>query len=168
MRKRWERHFLPLEALTVAAAASAFIVWCELGPGIDHMDRWLAGDRTVIYATIASVAGVLLGFTITAVSILITIVDSPKFRVVREAGHVDQLWAIFFQAIWAFGAATVLAILGLLFDRENDPNRLVMYANVAAFGFASARAVREIWVLDAAVTILVPERKRPTKTPFNP
>lgn len=163
MPEWWEKRFLRNEFLLVVLLVTGFVAWCEAGSGLDHMGTWMAGNRVSIYATIASVAGVLLGFSITAVSILITIVDSPKFRLVRDSGHVAEIWDIFFQAIWAFGMATILAIVGLFFDRESDPNRVVLYANTGAFAFAVARGLREVWVLEWAVNILVPERKGTAK-----
>ena len=149
---KWrERHFLGWEFALAVGAAGLFILWCELFDGLQTVQEWTSGNRTVIYATVASVGGVMLGFTITAVSVLIGYSEGARFTLLRRAGQLDTLWTIFFQAIWAFGASTLLALVGLVVNPSGLPDRIIMYVNILAFAVAVVRGYREVRTLQLSV-----------------
>src|SRR5207249_620650 len=89
--------------------------------GRDAFVEALKGSRQQLYSTIASVAGSLLGFILTAVSIVLVLSPSPRFRILRESGQLERAYRVYFQAILWLAASTVLSFVALLLDTDRSP-----------------------------------------------
>lgn len=59
-----------------------------------------------MYGTLASIFGALLGFVITAISIVFGFSSMAQVDVVRGSRHYQTLWRIFLQTTWVMAAAT--------------------------------------------------------------
>jgi hypothetical protein len=96
----------------------------------------------------------LLGFAITAESIVLGLWGSERLAVVRESKHYATLWRVFMATIRSLGLATGFCLLGLVFDRDGDPNRVILYLCFAASLLAVARLIRCIWILEQVVLLV--------------
>src|SRR6185437_3401842 len=100
VRAFWRRHFLTAEALLVSAVAVAVVVWSERLNGKPCLEEILDGNRAAIYSAAVSVFGALLGFVLTAVSIVLGFSSMRQFRVLRASPHYRTLYDIYLQATW--------------------------------------------------------------------
>src|SRR6185312_3132354 len=113
----WKRHFLIAEGGLAVVVTVAFAVWFWSFGGLTTVDAMLRSNRATLYGTMASIFGSLLGFVITATSIVLGFSGSESLSVVRESSHYPVLWRTFGATIWALAAATLVALFCLLGDR---------------------------------------------------
>src|SRR5689334_25279705 len=134
MIKYWQRNFMWTEPTVVGVLLLSFVVWVERFGGECKLLEVLDGNRAAIYGTLASVFGSLLGFVLTAVSIIIAFSAMEQLGIIRESAHYLTLYRIYIQATWLLALATLIAVLGLIIDRDHDPSRPLLYASALASG----------------------------------
>lgn len=152
--KWWRTNFLHAELGLAIVSGLTFIMWAQICGGGAIIDETLKGNRGAVYGALASIFGSLLGFAITAVSIVLGFSTTERLAVVRESKHYPTLWKVFTAAIRTLGLATVVALLGLILDRESSPMKWVLYLTVFAMILAILRLSRCVWVLENVITLV--------------
>ena len=90
----WRTHFLHVELGLALVCSATFVTWSQLGGGV-IVEETLNGNRGAVYGALASIFGSLLGFAITAVSIVLGFSTTERLAVVRESKHYQTLWTVF-------------------------------------------------------------------------
>jgi len=157
--KFWEAHFLTLEFTLAFVLSLLFSVWSETINSRVLIESIFIGNRQTLYGALVALFGSLLGFAITAVSIILGYANSDKLEIVRESAHYSDLWATFKSAIKVLATATIAALIGLIFDRDTFPNNLIMYLNIFLSILSFLRVARCIWVLENIIAIVTKQRK---------
>jgi hypothetical protein len=149
----WEAHFLTLEFLLAGIFALLIILWSEI---IDrgYFLNSILTSRTDLYGTLSTIQGSLLGFSITAVSIIIGYASNPKLEIVKKSKHYPDLWNVFKSAMIILTISTVLSLVGLIFDRENRTFNVLLYLNLFTTILSFFRMGRCIWVLVNIIKIV--------------
>lgn len=155
MRRLWRRHFMPFEAATALLAAGAFASWAQWGGGWTSVDGVLQGSRSAVYSTLASVTGALLGFVLTAVSIVLGFSSMRQMAVLRESPHYKTLYRIYFEATAFLSGTTVSALVALVLDRDRDPVPLWLYLTLTFTLLSMVRVARCVWVLERFVDLVI-------------
>jgi len=155
----YRRNFLFVDLLLAVVIGIAFFASAELFWGRDEMREFLKGSRQATYTAIASTGGSLLGFVLTAVSIVLIIGSSPALQVVKDAGHLPTIYRIFFQTILWLAVATIWAFVGLLADTDTSPRALITYFMVFFFCLVGFRIYRCVWILREVTSLMC----RPTQ-----
>lgn len=150
----WRAHFLGVELSLVLLLTFCFVFWYLRLNGYDDLKPFLEGNRTAIYSTLATIFGSLLGFVITATSIIIGFSASEKLAVVKGSKHYKTLWKVFSSTIKALSFAVVMAFLSLILDRDTKPCSILLFFTFFALFFALARLWRTIWVLESIIEII--------------
>ncbi|MBV6402342.1 MAG: hypothetical protein CNIPEHKO_02652 [Anaerolineales bacterium] len=150
----WSKEFLTVELLYAVLFLICFFVWYAYFSGEGIVEQVLQNNRDSIYGALAAIFGALLGFVITAVSIVIGYSASDQFAIVRNSTEYPKLWRIFISAIRATALATIAALLGLILDRDISPNRWILFLNVYAIALVLIRLWRSIWVLEQIINII--------------
>ncbi|HSQ60882.1 MAG TPA: hypothetical protein VLT84_10715 [Acidobacteriota bacterium] len=151
----WRRNFMWAEPVLVVLLTIAFVLWVERFGGLARLIRVLDGNRSEIYGALASVFGALLGFVLTAVSIVLGFSSMDQLAIVRESPHYHTLYRIYIQATWLLAIATLFALVGLVLDRDDEPIRFILYASALASGLAAIRIARCVWALEQVVLLVV-------------
>lgn len=152
----WRRHFLAAE-LAVAVIATLVLVylvhWSCFAACVDSV---VAVSHPFIYGTLASICGSLLGFNLTAASIVLaaTNSNSPRLRIVRQSEHYGAIWRVFGATARALAAATVLALAGLVIDRTGALGVPLHWSIVFAFLLSCLRVFRAVWVLGNVIALM--------------
>jgi hypothetical protein len=121
----------------------------------------LKDNRAVLYGTMASIFGSLLGFVITATSIVLGFSTSDRLAVVRESAQYPMLWKTFSATIRALAGATVVALLCLLADRDSAPKSWLEVPLFLVVVLSLFRLGRTIWVLEHIISLVTkPSPKR--------
>lgn len=154
----WKKHFLWLELGLVILIWALFVYWCESKGGKDVVETILKERHGTVYGAVSAIFGSLLGFAITAESIVLGLSGSEQLEVVRKSVHYKTLWKVFMSTIRSLGIATILCIVALVFDRDLSPCRWFMYPAVFGGLWATARLCRCIWILEQVV-LLASQRK---------
>jgi hypothetical protein len=157
----WRANFLLAEGALAVLVAAAFWLFGGYVDGNSTVWRVLEGNRGAVYGTLASIFGSLLGFAITAVSIVIGFANHERLAVVRESRHYPTIWKVFFSAIRTLGLATAMALAGLVIDRDRSPHISIFYLTTFASLLAILRIVRCAWVLENIVDLLSDSPRNP-------
>jgi hypothetical protein len=142
-----------------AVATVGFSIWLQYYGGAGFVDATLKGNRSCVYSALVSVFGSLLGFAITAVSIMIGFAGLDRLAVIRESKQYPALWKVFAAAIKALGMATVAALFGLIVDHDAAPVRTVLYFCILTATLAVLRVYRCIWALDKVICLVIAPSK---------
>src|SRR5712692_10055225 len=121
----WNLHFLLYEFVISLLAGSLLLVWVSKFGGSVVVNSILNGNRSVVYGALASIFGTLLGFVITALSIIIGYSANEKFEFLKKSNHYSTLWDVLIKTIRALSLATAAMIIGLVFDRDSSPNNII-------------------------------------------
>jgi len=157
----WANNFLWAEFVLSVITAVAFAVWIYIFGGSAVIADVIEGNRAAVYGALASIFGSLLGFAITAESIVLGLSGSERLEVIRESKHYATLWRVFISSIRALGLATAIALLGLVLDRDSRPCQPVLVLNLFGIVLASQRLLRCIWVLENVVALVsAPSKER--------
>ena len=150
----WGRHFLIAEFALAILLTIGFGVWYCALDGWTATSALLQGNRAVLFGTIASILGSLLGFVITATSIVLGFSASDRLAVVRESAQYPTIWKTFSATIRALAFATIVALVCLLFDRDNAPKTWLAIPLGFAMLLALLRISRSIWVLEQIIGLV--------------
>jgi hypothetical protein len=159
LRQVWDIHFLGLELLISFLAFILFVIWVFYFSGSVVVDSILKANRSAVYGTLASIFGSLLGFVITALSIIIGYSTSEKFAFLRKSKHYPTLWNVFVSTIEALSVTTIMMVAGLVFDHDISPNHLILSLCVFTFLLSLLRLISCVWVLKLVIRIVVIERE---------
>jgi hypothetical protein len=154
----WRAHFLLCEGGVAVALTGAFAWWYLGAAGTVMVNALLASSRHAIYGTAASVLGSLLGFIITAASIIFAVSGSDRLKVVRDSKQDPVLWSVFSATIRACGLATVAAFIALIFDRDQKPMPWLLIIAVFGILLAILRIARAIWALERVIMLITASR----------
>jgi hypothetical protein len=125
--------------------------WCPwLRAGVAFV---FDGKRVALFSAIAAIAGSLLGFAIASVSIVLTVAQMPRLKVVRKSKHYRALWLTFHSTIWCLALTTVTALVGLAIDSDARPNLFVTALVAGTCTTAGLRVFNAIWILEQIVRI---------------
>jgi hypothetical protein len=151
--KWWKKHFLRVEFLIGVLASAAFAVWTYKG-GKDVLLQLEHSNRGAIYSALASLFGSLLGFAITAMSIVMGFISSDRLTIIRRSAHYKDLWAVFTSAIRFLGVTTIASLVGLIFDREGVQRPYLFVICISLSFLCALRVARCLWVLERIVSVL--------------
>jgi hypothetical protein len=130
------------------------LVWFRCYGGAASIESVLEGNRSALYGTAASIFGSLLGFAITATSIVLGFSSSDRLAVLRGSAHYPTLWRIFSATIRALAFATVIALVCLIWDRDSEPASWLTIFLFFGVLLAVFRIGRTIWALEQIIALV--------------
>lgn len=151
----YERHFVGLDFLASVLITSVCMIVVRRVWGEQHLLALLSGSRAALYGATASISGSLLGFIVTAVSIIMAFSDSPQLRYVRQSSHYRTIFKVFVGAIWALGFTTIISLVALLWDRDQGPKVGFTYFAFWAVVLSATRVAECVWVLDRMIRLSI-------------
>jgi hypothetical protein len=161
----WRRHFLFCEGLVAVAIAALFGWWYIRQSGDLTINALLKGYRQSIYGTAASILGSLLGFIITAASIVFAVSGSDRLSVIRDSAQYPTLWLVFSSTIRALALGTAVSFVALIFDRDDKPASWLLILTVYTVALAVLRIARAIWALENVIWLITAPSKASRANP---
>lgn len=162
----WRTHFLLAELGVAVVVTALFAVWGARFGGQALIDATLEGNRAAVYGAVASICGSLLGFTIASASIVLGYAASDRLALVRDTRHYLTLWRVFIAAMRALGAGTIVALVGLVLDRDGAPAPPILYVCAGTTVLSVLRVVRCLWVFERVIALVTaPTKARPGDHP---
>jgi hypothetical protein len=150
----WRKNFLTVELCVAVLLSAGLLIWWRYGSGIRVLTEIVHGSRSQIYGTLASIFGSLLGFVITALSVVLGFSSADRLKILRGSSYYKQLWDVFTSAIRVLGFTTLIWLGALFFDRESAPKPLLFVFCLAFSFLAVLRLARCVWVLERIVEAL--------------
>lgn len=151
-KDKYEKQFMLYE-LIISIVLSIVIVKFIL-PIIfpETVESWLVTNKNDVYSLLASVAGTLLGFIITGVSVILAFSESEKLRLLKKSRHYKTIFVVYFSTIKWLALTTAVSIMWIFTD-------LFMlysfYLLIFAIIITSLRMARCVWILEAIVEIVI-------------
>lgn len=145
------------------AAAAVLALW-KAAP--TSMAATVRVDPATIYGALASAGVSLLGFVLTAMSVVMTAAPTaPQFKAVRESPAMKGLLDAFIVAMCWLGALSLAAFLAMIYDQVGWPSACA--AVVLALSAASVVAlVRTVVLFRQSVLLLSIPPGIPDPAPF--
>jgi hypothetical protein len=165
MRTNLDNHFLSFMVIACLVLAAAAAVLYYQGTAAPLVDSLLRGNRPIVYGTLASINGSLLGFSIAVTSIVLGFSSSDRLAVLRESPHYPTLWRTLSATTKVLGVATLLSLACLLFDRDQAPSKALTIALVPVILLSIAYLGRTVWILDQIVTLITMPPSGRTRLP---
>jgi hypothetical protein len=145
LKQYYEKHFLVLEFVASVFAACIFTLFLEFYIGRANFFSSVDENRPNLYAAVADITGSLLGFVISAVSVLL--VFGSQLRFLKDSGQLPVIFNVFFQSIIWLAIATAWAFVGLLADTTGTSRIWILYVMLWLMGLAAMRVYRCVWIL---------------------
>lgn len=117
----------------------------------DDLNLWISSKTADIYPVIATIAGTLLGFIITSISIIIAFTESDKLKLLRQTKQYNSLFNIYFNTIKSLAITTVIVIIGIL---ANSGNIILFYICLVAVIISALFIWACIWALEQIINIV--------------
>lgn len=154
-------------ALSWIAAAVVTGAWLALSVYLDHELRSVGqittSDPQLVLATVAGLAGSLLGFVLAASAFLFGIDGTRGAARITSSAAYTQLWAIFLAPTKSLGALTALALALLVFGREGAVTAVASWLVVFLVVLATVQLALCIWAFENVVRVLVARRATPQR-----
>lgn len=160
----WKKNFLIAELFLSILLAILVTIWSEYY-GRPYIEYILDNNRSSIYSTLAAIFGALLGFVITAASIVLGYSENEKLSVVTNSLYYPQLWGVFVSNIRVLGLATLISLVSLLIASNDTNIGIVVYLNIWILLLVLLRLWRVIWVLENIIGLITSPRKPPDSAP---
>jgi hypothetical protein len=158
LRRHYETHVLGYDLVLALVFSAIVIVVIEQLWGRSQVIQTLNGTHQGIYGALASIAGSLLGFSITTVLIVMGFIQVPQLQILRESRHHQTLYAVFFSTIKYLALAVALPLVALLMDRATAPFIWVCYVVLAITAVATMRLYRSMWALEKVIQLAIVHR----------
>jgi len=149
-----DNHFLAFSLIVSALCVAALVLWAERYQGRGALFETLKNNRSAVYGALASIFGSLLGFVITAVSIVVGFSASERLAIVRESKHYPALWTSFTHTIKVLGLATLTSLVALILDRDSNPMYVLTYVTMFTTILAILLICRSVWALENVVALV--------------
>jgi len=99
IKKLYNRNFLIAEFLLSIVIALFGILLITSVLTSETILNWISLNKKDIYPLIATIAGTLLGFIITGVSIIFAFSESEKLRLLKKSKQYTTIYEIYFSTI---------------------------------------------------------------------
>ncbi|AWP26362.1 hypothetical protein [Paenibacillus sp. Cedars] len=149
----YDKYFLFME-FVFSIVLTFLILWViNIYSLQDEVMNVLKGSRSALYGAIAGVAGSLLGFVITGLSILLVTGNSEGMNALRSSKYYYQIFKVFLNTSKYLGLLVVLSLVSLIIDRDAAPlfevNMVVLWGVI----IVTFRILRCLWVLENIIGI---------------
>ena len=134
-----------------AAAALALFLVDHFGFKSMLVTNILCGVHKETYAAMATIFGALLGFVITAFSIIAALTDTDVLVSLHERGDDKEILDGFVKIAGIVGLATICAFVGIFIDTDAHPNVIFEYIafGVLAWGILAVATI--VFLIDAII-----------------
>ena len=124
----------------------------------------IGGVRKETYAALATIFGALLGFEITAFSIVVTVTNSRVMRRLHRDGTAAEIFDGFMRATAIVGAATAVALVAMFVDSDAHPRVWYEYVTLAMTIWGTLAIMSTVFLIDAIVRAVVKEHAASANT----
>lgn len=143
----YRKHFLAIElgiAILFTMIVAVFAPRCAI---VHPLLEGLRQPNSPVYSTIVGLGGTLLGFAMTALTIVLALSSLPHFHLLRDSGQMPVIAQIYRQMIGWLAGMVLWSLIGLVIS---SPGPLPDFFAVIEFGLivmVSLRIYRGVWVL---------------------
>lgn len=153
LRKFYRTHFLGVELFITLSLIIIGVILTSKSIGFEVVENSLHGSRSTLYGSLASIAGAMLGFVITGLSILLTTNTNARMERLKKSKHYKTVFIIFFSTSKYLGLLLIASLISLIFDKDSKPMIPLTIISFSLSLIVGVRLLRCIWVLEKIVKI---------------
>lgn len=153
MKRFYRAHFLGVELFIsiILVTILTFITYKFIG--FDDFQSTLNDVRDMLYGTLATLSGALLGFVITGLSVLLTTSTNKQIETLKRSKHYKTIFKIFFSTSKYLGVLLIFSLMGIVFDKDASPIIFITITTLWALIIVAFRLLRCVWVLERIVKL---------------
>jgi hypothetical protein len=155
---RWGRDKALWAEYTVATMAS--IPFAQWQPVSNFLHELFKGRRGDIYPAIVGLEGVVLGFVVAALTIVLGYANSSRFELIKGTKNYAAIFRAYIQAAKWMGFALAYGVIALVFDTDEGPNSPLCLLLFVTLGLACFRFARVIYITEKVVKVVVNSNSR--------
>jgi hypothetical protein len=150
------------ELIGAAAAAAVFVVIDRVHYAEGHslLAHISTGARSALYISISASCAALLGFVITATSILLALGAGPRMTWLREQPEFQKTRVVFMYAIYALALATVVFTALIVIDTGQVGAWFLEALGAGVLALVLTRLAWVLWLLDQLLRISLSDRRQ--------
>lgn len=142
-------------ATAVATGYGALVVWSSHRL-VGHLPP---PTRISLYTSLAATSGVLLGFALTAVTVLLALGPGRGLDLLRSQPEFSYTRKVLMGAIYYFAYATIIATALILVDEKHSPVLWLESLAVFVYTMAALRLWSLVWLLDRLLRLAVSDAR---------
>ena len=153
----WRKsHFLATD-IVAALLLTGVVVWLlYFTPSGVAIYEHIKGNATNLYKSTATIAGTLMGFSMTIVVLAITFWQTDWYQLIKEDNRAShQIWATLKQTTWFLALLTMTCLICMAANLEDKPAKWTVVPYLATLSMAIVRLLRAIWVIQRMTGIAV-------------
>lgn len=127
-----------------------------------HVDT---GTRSALYISISASCAALLGFAITATSILLVLGAGRRMNWLREQPEFQQTRVVFMGAIYALALATAVYTALIVIDTGQSGAWFLEAPAAGVIAFVIVRLAWMLWLLDRLLRLTLDDGKEDSDSP---
>lgn len=132
----------------------------QWAPVSDFLHELFDDRRKDIYPAIVGLEGVVLGFVVAALTIVLGYANHSRFDVMKGTANYGGIFRAYTRsAKWA-AFALVYGIAALIFDTDDNPNSPLCLMLLASLVLASVRFAWVLYITEKVVKVVVNARPR--------
>lgn len=159
--KKEERGYRVLTQSGIFLLSSSILMALVLALDFDvTVERILLERRDGIYPAMLSLEGTLLGFVLAALTIVLGYSQSGRLKLLHRSSHWSSIFHSYTDTLRWTSVATVVALLALLFDRDDSPFSSLAVLCFWAAAFALFFIFRMLWITEKIVKLVILQRPR--------
>jgi hypothetical protein len=139
------------DAILVLVLVGAFFGWALTTEAAGRAATLPAGTRSAIYISVAATSGALLGFVITALSVLLALPSGRRLSFLRGSEAWPKFPQVFVRAAWLLGAATLVFTAAILVDDDPKPSTPMEAVGIGTAASAVLRVAACVFLLGRLV-----------------
>lgn len=141
-----------MAAVIIIAVVAVLACLPQTAPMIDAQ---IEGNRTNVYKTSATIAGSLLGFSLTISTLVLGHWSSPRLKPLRQhRQRSHELWTTLHQTTWFLALLTITAIVAMVLDGDRVPCKPATLIFLLVCALALVRLCRAIWIIQEVTRII--------------
>jgi len=144
----------------VVSGVFIFIDRVHLVDGHSLLTHVSTGDRSALYSSISASSAALLGFAITATSILLVLGAGPRMEWLRWQEEFQQTRVVFMGAIYALALATAVYTALIVIDTGKVGAWFLEASAAGVIAFVIMRFAWVLWLLDRLLRISLADRRQ--------
>jgi hypothetical protein len=150
------------ELIGAAATAAAFVVIDRVHfvEGRSLLAHVSTGARSALYISISASCAALLGFAITATSILLVLGAGPRMTWLRDQPEFQKTRVVFMYTIYALALATVVFTALIVIDTGQVGAWFLEALGAGVLALVLSRLAWVLWLLDQLLRISLSDRRQ--------
>ncbi|AKX94467.1 hypothetical protein MTHERMOG20_11540 [Moorella thermoacetica] len=154
LRDKYEKNFLLYDLIASVIITGLIFLIAIRTPLNSKILELLVGIRLSLYNTIISVAGALIGFVITGLSILISMKETPSLELLKKSKYYKQIYDVYLSTSRCLGMLLFIALFAIILDHDNKPIPIMPYIILWGLMISTLRIARCLWVIKNIIGLI--------------